>query len=83
MSIRVRLFAERDYPAFVRIKSLAESARLSVDDVRADHARYERVRVVAVDEEDAPIGYGEIYNEPSRFERRRFFVRLGVDGALR
>jgi len=48
VSIRVRLFAERDYPAFVRIKSLAESARLSVDDVRADHARYERVRVVSV-----------------------------------
>ncbi|TMC75849.1 MAG: GNAT family N-acetyltransferase [Chloroflexi bacterium] len=88
MSIRVRLFAERDYLAFVRIKSLADGARLSVDDVRAedgrwDHSRYEKVRIVSVDEEDAPIGYGEIYHEPSRFERRRYFLRLGVDGALR
>jgi GNAT superfamily N-acetyltransferase len=85
---RVRPFAERDYPAFARIRSLAEGRRLLVEDQRAedrrwDHARYEKVRVVAVDEEDAPIGYGEIYHEPSRFAPRRYFVALGVDGAQR
>jgi GNAT superfamily N-acetyltransferase len=88
LSFRVRPFAESDYAAFTRIKSLAEGRRLSVDDVRADdrrwdYARYEKVRVVAVDEENAPLGYGEIYHEPSRFEPRRYFLRLGVDGPRR
>jgi GNAT superfamily N-acetyltransferase len=85
---RVRLFADHDYPAFVRIKRLAEQRDLSVDlvrdaDARWDHARYEQVRVVAVDEEDAPLGYGEIYHEPSRFDPRRYFIRLAVDPRLR
>src|SRR5438132_1082702 len=53
------------------------------EDGRWDHSRYERVRVVAVDEEDAPLGYGEIYHEPSRFDPRRYFVRLAVDPRLR
>jgi mycothiol synthase len=85
---RVRLFAERDYPAFVRIKRLAEQRDISVtrardEDGRWDRSRYERVRVVTVDEEDAPIGYGEIYHEPSRFDPRRYFMRLAVDARLR
>jgi mycothiol synthase len=85
---RVRLFADRDYPAFVRIKRLAEQRDISValareQDGRWDHSRYERVRVVAADEEDAPLGYGEIYHEPSRFDPRRYFVRLAVDPRLR
>ena len=88
MTPRVRLFADRDYPAFVRIKRLAEQRDISVavareEDDRWDHARYEQVRVVAVDEEDAPLGYGEIYHEPSRFDPRRYFVRLAVDPRLR
>jgi GNAT superfamily N-acetyltransferase len=85
---RIRLFADRDYPAFVRIKRLAEQRDISVtmareQDGRWDHSRYEQVRVVAVDEEDAPLGYGEIYHEPSRFDPRRYFVRLAVDPRLR
>jgi mycothiol synthase len=85
---RVRLFADRDYAAFVRIRRLAEQRDLSVavareQDGRWDHSRYEQVRVVAVDEEDAPVGYGEIYHEPSRFDPRRYFVRLAVDPRLR
>jgi mycothiol synthase len=85
---RVRLFADHDYPAFVRIKRLAEQRDLSVDlvrdaDSRWDHARYDQVRVVGVDEEDAPLGYGEIYHEPSRFDPRRYFIRLAVDPRLR
>ena len=88
MTQRVRPFADRDYPAFVRIKRLAEQRDVSVatardEDGRWDHARYERVRVVAVDEEDAPVGYGEIYHEPSRFDPRRYFARLAVDPRLR
>ena len=88
MTLRVRPFAERDYPAFARIKSLAEGRRLSIEELRTedrrwDHARYEKVRVVAADEEDAPIGYGEIYHEPTRFDPRRYLLRLGVDGARR
>jgi mycothiol synthase len=88
VTARVRLFAARDYPAFVRIKRLAEQRAITVDEMRErderwDHSRYESVRVVAVDEEDAPVGYGEIYHEPSRFDPRRYFVRLAVDGPLR
>ena len=88
MTPRVRLFADRDYTAFVRIKRLAEQRDISVaiareQDGHWDHSRYERVRVVAVDEEDAPVGYGEIYHEPSRFDPRRYFVRLAVDPRLR
>ena len=88
MTPRVRLFADRDYAAFVRIRRLAEQRDLSVvlareEDGRWDHARYERVRMVAVDEEDAPLGYGEIHHEPSRFDPRRYFVRLAVDPRLR
>jgi GNAT superfamily N-acetyltransferase len=85
---RVRLFADRDYAAFVRIRRLAEQRDISValareQDGRWDHSRYEQVRVVAVDEEDAPLGYGEIHHEPSRFDPRRYFVRLAVDPRLR
>jgi len=85
---RVRVFADRDYTAFVRIKRLAEQRDISVavareQDGRWDHSRYERVRVVAVDEEDAPLGYGEIHHEPSRFDPRRYFLRLAVDPRLR
>lgn len=88
MTFRVRPFGQSDYAAFARIKSLAEGRRLSVDDLQAedrrwDHAHYEKVRVVAADEENAPLGYGEIYHEPTRFEPRRYFLRLGVDGPRR
>ena len=88
MTRRVRLFADRDYAAFVRIKTLAEQRDISVanareEDGRWDHARYEQIRVVAVDEEDAPVGYGEIHHEPTRFDPRRYFLRLAVDPRLR
>ncbi|MDP9275193.1 MAG: GNAT family N-acetyltransferase [Chloroflexota bacterium] len=88
MTPRVRLFADRDYAAVVRIRRLAEQRDLSValareEDAHWDHSRYEQVRVVAVDEEDAPVGYGEIHHEPSRFDPRRYFVRLAVDPRLR
>lgn len=88
MSVRVRPFADRDYVAFARIHSLAEGMRVSPDDARAIDgrwvwSRYEKVRVVAVDEEDVPVGYGEIYHEPARFEPRRYFVRLAVEARLR
>ena len=88
MTYRVRPFAERDYAAYVRITSLAEQRALDVAteraaDARWDHSRYEKVRVVAVDEEDAPLGFGEIYHEPTRFEPRRYFIRLAVEARLR
>jgi GNAT superfamily N-acetyltransferase len=80
----VRAFAEPDYPAYARIASLAEGRRLDAaearaEDARWDRTRYEQVRVVGADEEDAPVGYGEIHHEPSRYDPRRYFLRLGVD----
>lgn len=84
MTIRVRPFAAQDYAAFTRIRRIGEGERIKVEEARAqderwDRSRYEKVRVVAVDEEDAPVGYGEVYHEPSRFEPLRYFVRMAVD----
>ena len=88
MTTRVRPFADRDYVAYARIHSLAEGTRVTQEEARAtdarwDWARYEKVRVVAVDEEDAPLGYGEIHHEPARFEPRRYFVELAVEPRMR
>ena len=88
MTLRVRPFAERDYAAFARIRSTGEADPTTPEeardrDERWDRSRYDKVRVVAVDEEDAPLGYGEIYHEPSRFEPGRYFIRIGVDPARR
>ena len=88
MTVRVRPFAaDRDYPAFSRIHSISEGMRVTPEEARAEDARwdwsYEKVRVVAVDEEDVPLGYGEIYHEPARFEPRRYFVRLAVEPRVR
>ena len=85
---RVRPFAERDYNAFARLASVGEGQPLQPDaaraiDARWDHARFYRSRVVAVDEEDAPLGFGEIRQEPSRYEPGRYFLRLAVDAAFR
>jgi len=84
VTIRVRPFAERDYPAVARIWRISEGEPVDAEALRArdarwDRSRFQKVRVVAVDEDDAPLGYGEIYHEPSRFEPRRYFMRIGVD----
>jgi mycothiol synthase len=88
VTVRVRPFADRDYTALARIRTTGEADRTTPDSARAvdarwDWSRYERVRVVAVDEEDAPLGYAEIYHEPSRFDPRRYFLRLAVDLRMR
>jgi len=85
---RVRAFAERDYNAYARLASIGEGQRLEPDaaralDARWDHTHYYRSRVVVVDEEDAPLGFGEIRQEPSRYDPVRYFLRLAVDPALR
>ena len=84
MTVRVRPFADHDYNAYARIRTIAEreptdAADAREADARWDHSRYEQVRVVAVDEEDAPIGYAEIHHEPSRFEPGRYFIRIALD----
>ena len=81
---RLRAFADADYPAYARIASIAEGERMDASSARAadarwDRERYDRVRVVAVDEEDAPGGYGEIHHDPRRYDPRRYVLRLGVD----
>ena len=81
---RVRPFADPDYTAYARIASIADGERIDAAaaraaDARWDHTRYDRLRIVAVDEEDAPVGYGEIHHEPRRYDPRRYFLRLGVD----
>jgi GNAT superfamily N-acetyltransferase len=88
VTVRVRPFAERDRVAFARIRSTGEGEPTTPEESRAldatwDFSRYERVRVVAVDEEDAPLGYGEIYQQPDRFDPRRYDVRLAVDLRMR
>lgn len=88
MTVRVRPFAARDHVAFARIRSTGEGEPTTPEESRErdagwDWSRYERVRIVAVDEEDAPLGYGEIYQEPTRFDPRRYYVRLAVDLRMR
>lgn len=87
MTVRVRPFAERDYIALARIRSTGEQNPTTPESARADDAawdsRFEKVRVVGVDEEDAPLGYGEIYQEPARFVPQRYFLRLTVDLRMR
>jgi mycothiol synthase len=86
--VRVRPFAERDYNAFARLRTTGEGEPTAPEDARArdarwDWSRYERVRLVAVDEEDAPLGYGDIHHEPSRFDPRRYFMGIAVDLRMR
>ena len=81
---RVRPFGDADYTAYARIASIADGERIDASTARAadarwDRERYDRVRVVSVDEEDAPVGYGEIHHDPRRYDPRRYFLRLGVD----
>lgn len=82
--IRVRPFHPSDYPRFVKILSEAEGEPHTMEEARArderwDHRRYEKSRVVAQDEEGVVVGYGEVYQEPSRFEPGRYFIRLAVE----
>lgn len=85
---RVRAFAERDYAAFTRMWRICEREAIEPEELRArdarwDSSRYDKLRVVAVDEEDVPLAYGEIYHEPTRFEPLRYFVRMGTEPRLR
>lgn len=84
---RVRAFEDRDYTAYARI---ARSHRGGASDAAAARAedgaldpRTDLVRVVAVDEEDAPVGYGAIAHDLGRYEPRRYVLDLGVDTTLR
>lgn len=88
MELRVRPFHPHDYPRVARIKCEAEGELVSVDEIRRydeqwDHSRFEKVRVVAQDEEGVAIGYGELHHEPDAFDRRRYFLHLAVDSQYR
>ena len=84
---RVRAFADRDYTAYARIARLHRPDVADAETARADDAaldpRTELVRVVAVDEEDAPVGYGAIAHDLGRYDPRRYVLDLGVDTTLR
>lgn len=84
MEIRVRPFHPHDYPRMAKMKCDAEGEQVTVDDLRRyderwDHSRFEKVRVVAQDEEGVAIGYGEVHHEPDHFDPRRYFLHLVVD----
>lgn len=84
MQLRVRPFHPHDYPRIARMKSEAEGETVSVEDIRRydeqwDYSRYEKVRVVAQDEEGVAVGYGEVHHEPDAFDPRRYFLHLAVD----
>lgn len=88
MEIRVRPFHPHDYPRIARIKAEAEAEPVAVDDLRRyderwDHSRFEKVRVVAQDEEGVCIGYAELHHEPDRFDPRGYFLHLAVDTPYR
>jgi ribosomal protein S18 acetylase RimI-like enzyme len=70
------------------MKCEAEGEILSVEDLRRydeqwDHSRFEKVRVIAQDEEGVAIAYGELHHEPDAFDPRRYFLHLAVDPLYR
>ena len=80
----MRPFHPHDYPRIAKMKCEAEGERVTVEDLRRydeqwDHSRFEKVRVVAQDEEGVAIGYGELHHEPDQFDARRYFLHLAVD----
>lgn len=84
MEIRVRPFHPHDYPRIAKIKCEAEGELVAVDDLRRyderwDHSRFEKVRVVAQDEEGVAIAYGELHHEPDRYDPQAYFLHLAVD----
>ena len=84
---RVRAFEARDYTAYARIARLhrpggGDAAAAREEDARRD-PRSDLVRVVAVDEEDAAVGYGAISHDLGRYDPRRYVLDLGVDTTLR
>jgi ribosomal protein S18 acetylase RimI-like enzyme len=88
MEIRVRPFHPHDYPRIARMKQDAEGEFVTVEDLRRydeqwDHSRFEKVRVVAQDEEGVAVGYGELHHEPDTFDPRRYFLHLAVDPEYR
>lgn len=84
---RVRAFEDRDYNAYARIARLHRSGIADAGAARSEDARLDPrsdlVRVVAVDEEDAPVGYGTISHDLGRYDPRRYVLDLGVDTTLR
>lgn len=88
LELRVRPFHPHDYPRIARMKCEAEGETVSVEDLRRydeqwDHSRFEKVRVVAQDEEGVAVGYGELHHEPDAFDPRTYFLHLAVDRAYR
>ncbi len=88
MELRVRPFHPHDYPRIARMKCEAEGEQVTAQDIRRydeqwDHSRFEKVRVVAQDEEGVAIAYGELHHEPDAFDPRRYFLHLAVDPAYR
>jgi ribosomal protein S18 acetylase RimI-like enzyme len=88
MDLRVRPFHPHDYPRLAKMKCDAEGEECTVEDLRRydeqwDHSRFEKVRVIAQDEESVAIGYGELHHEPDEFDPRRYFLHLAVDPAYR
>ena len=84
---RVRAFEDRDYQAYARIARSHRPGAADATAARAEDAaldpRAELVRVVAVDEEDAPVGYGGIAHDLGRYDPRRYVLELAVDTTLR
>lgn len=84
----MRPFHPHDYPRLAKMKCEAEGENVTVEDLRRyderwDHSRFEKVRVVAQDEEGVAIGYGELHHEPDQFDPRRYFLHLAVDTPYR
>ena len=86
MEIHVRPFHPHDYPRLAKLRQEAEGERITVEELRRfdeqwDHSRFEKLRVIAQDEESVAIGYGELHHEPDRFDPRCYFLQLAVDPA--
>lgn len=89
MSLRLRPFAEEDYPRLVEISNLVyPEYRRSVEEFRHwdktwDSARYERLRLVAEGAEGRVVGWGQINHMPHQFHPRKYELDVQVEPASR
>lgn len=89
MNVQLRPLRNEDFPRFVEISNLADPEfTKGVEEARAwdgswNGDRYEKLRLMAVDDAGRILGFGQINHMPAQFDPRKYALRIGVDPASR
>lgn len=84
MSVRIRLFEERDYPDLVALaNTVYPDQPTTLEEMQYyhrtwDYSRYTRLCFVAEDDQGRLLGWSELRHSPWAFHPRRYSMRLGV-----